>query len=106
MSKTDYITEKRKFHHLTEIQRGQIEAMVKMKVSKIQIAIRISRLTLYEELKRGTVTQKNSDLTTREEYFAETGQIVYEKNRQKCRKPFKISKAKEFVDVQRRFTIT
>ena len=50
----------------------------------------ISRSTLYEELKRGTVTQKNSDLTTRKEYFAETGQIVYEKNRQNCRKPLKI----------------
>ena len=100
MSNTDCITKSRKFHHLTEIQRGQIEAMVKLKVSKIQIAIKvgISRSTLYEELKRGTVTQKNSDLTTREEYFAEVGQIVYEKNRQKCRKPFKISKAKEFVE--------
>ena len=39
----------------------------------------------------------NSDLTIREEYFAETGQIVYEKNRQNCRKPFKIAKAEEFV---------
>ena len=100
MSKTDYTTESRKFHHLTEIQRGQIEAMVKLKVPKVQIAIKvgISRSTLYEELKRGTVTQMNSDLTTREEYFAETGQIVYEKNRQKCRKPFKIGKVKEFVE--------
>ena len=77
MSDTDYITKSRKFHHLTEIQRGQIEAMVKLKVSKIQIAIKvgISRSTLYEELKRGTVTQKNSDLTTREEYFAETNAV-------------------------------
>ena len=99
MSNTDCITKSRKFHHLTEIQRGQIEAMKKLKVPKAQIAIKvgISRSTLYEELKRGTVTQKNSDLTTRGEYFAETGQIVYEKNRQKCRKPFKISKAEEFV---------
>ena len=99
MSDTDYTTKNRKFHHLTEIQRGQIEAMVKLKVSKKQIAIRvgISRSTLYEELKRGTVTQKNSDLTTRQEYFAETGQIVYEKNRQNCRKPLKIAEAEKFV---------
>ena len=99
MSNTDYTTERRKFHHLTKIQRGQIEAMVKLKVPKIQIATKvgISRSTLYEELKRGTVTQKNSDLTTREEYFAETGQIVYEKNRQNCRKPFKMAKAEEKI---------
>ena len=100
MSDTDYTTKSRKFHHLTEIQRGEIQAMVKLKVPKVQIAIKvgISRSTLYEELKRGTVTQKNSDLTTREQYFAETGQIIYEKNRQKCRKSFKIGKAKEFVE--------
>lgn len=100
MSNTDYTTKSRKFHHLTEIQRGEIQALVKLKVPKVQIAIKvgISRSTLYEELKRGTVTQMNSDLTTRAEYFAETGQIVYEKNRQKCRKPFKIGKAKEFVE--------
>ena len=100
MSKTDYTTERRKFHHLTKIQRGQIEAMMRLRISKIEIAaqVGISRSTLYEELKRGTVTQMNSDLTTRQEYFVETGQIVYEKNRQKCRKTFKIGKAKEFVE--------
>ena len=100
MSDTDYTTKSRKFHHLTEIQRGQIEAMVKLKVPKAQIATKvgISRSTLYEELKRGTVTQKNSDLTTREEYYAETGQIIYEKNRQKCRKSLKIAEAEEFVE--------
>ena len=54
--------------------------------------------TLYEELKHGTVIQMNSDLTTREEYFADVGQRVYEENRQKCRKPFKIAKAEEFVE--------
>ena len=49
---------------------------MRMRVSKVEIAIKvgISRSTLYEELKRGTVTQKNSDLSTSEEYFAETGQ--------------------------------
>ena len=100
MSKRDYSTKTRTFHHLTEIQRGEIQAMMKLKVPKVQIAaqVGISRSTLYEELKRGTVTQKNSDLTTREEYFAESGQIVYEKNRQNCRKPLKIAKAEEFVE--------
>ena len=78
MSNEDYSIKARKFHHLREIQRGQIEAMVKLKVPKAQIATKvgISRSTLYEELERGTVTQKNSDLTTREEYYAETGQII------------------------------
>ena len=78
MSNEDYSTKSRKFHHLTEIQRGKIEAMVKLKVSKVQIAIKvgISRSTLYEELKRGTVAQMNSDLTIREKYFADVSQRV------------------------------
>ena len=100
MSKSDYTTKTRKFHHLTEIQRGQIEAMMRLKVSKTEIAtqVGISCSTLYEELERGTVTQMNSDLTTRKEYFAEVGQRVYEENRKKCRKPSKITEAKEFVE--------
>ena len=100
MSNTDYTTKSRKFHHLTEIQRGKIEAMVKLKVRKVEIAIKvgISRSTLYDELKRGTVTQMNSDLTTREEYFAEVGQRVYEEHRKNCRKPLKIAEAEEFIE--------
>ena len=93
MSNEDYTTKTRKFHHLTEMQRGQIQAMLELELPKVQIAIKvgISRSTLYEELERGTVTQMNSDLTTREKYFAEVGQRVYEENRQK------IAKAEEFV---------
>ena len=100
MSNEDYSTKSREFHHLTEIQRGQIEAMVKLKAPKVQIAVKvgISRSTLYEELKRGTVIQENSDLSTREEYFADVGQRVYEKHRQNCRKPLKIAEAEEFVE--------
>ena len=30
-------------------------------------------------------------------YFAETGQLVYEKNRKSCRKPYKMAKASSFV---------
>ena len=100
MSNEDYTTKTRKFHHITKIQRGQIQAMMRMKVPKDKIAkeVGISRATLYEELERGTVTQMNSDLTTRKEYFAEVGQRVYEENRQNCRKPLKIAEAEEFVE--------
>ena len=41
MSKTDYSTKSRKFHHLTEIQRGEIQAMMKLKVPKVQIALKV-----------------------------------------------------------------
>ena len=37
--KINYSTKSRKFHHLTQVQRGQIQAMLGLKVPKVQIAI-------------------------------------------------------------------
>ena len=68
---------------MNKFQRGQIE-------------VGISRS--YLELKRGTTTQKNSDLTFREEYFAYTGQVVYEKHRKNSRKSLKISRVGDFMN--------
>ena len=65
MSETNVITKSKKFHHLNNFQRGQIEALLKLNLPKTQIEVGISRSTLYEELKRGTVTQMNSDLSAK-----------------------------------------
>ena len=65
MSETNVITKSKKFHHLNKFQRGQIEALLKLNLPKTQIEVGISRSTLYEELKRGTVTQMNSDLSAK-----------------------------------------
>ncbi len=64
MSQKKYITKERKFKHLDMYQRGKIEVMLKMKIPKAQIAreLGISRSTLYEEIKRGTVQQLTSEL--------------------------------------------
>ena len=48
-------------------------------------------------MKRGTVTQMNSDLTVCKKYFAYTGQIVYKNRRKNSRKPFKISQVEDFL---------
>lgn len=100
MTLDHYTTKRKNFKHLTIAQRGQIEALLKIGVSKVQIAkqVGISRSTLYEELKRGTVDQLDSNLKVRKEYFAETGQIVYDKRRKNSRKPFKLVKATEFIE--------
>lgn len=99
MSETHSTTKKRTFQHLTAYQRGEIQALLERKVPKTQIArqVGIARSTLYEELKRGTVEQRRSDLTTYRKYFAETGQIVYEEHRKACRKPCKLDQAAEFL---------
>ncbi len=83
-----------------EFQRGKIEVLLKMKIPKAEIArqVGISRSTLYEELKRGTVTQMKSDLTYCEKYFSDVGQRVYENNRKNSRKPFKISQVEDFMN--------
>ena len=64
MSDTDYTTKSRKFHHLTEIQRGKIQARVKLKVPKVQIAIKvgISRSTLYNYIEKRLIKVKDIDL--------------------------------------------
>ena len=69
-----------------------------MPKSKIANLLHISRFTLYEEIKRGTVIQRNSDLTEYTKYFADAGQAVYEQNRKNCRKPCKIAEAMEFIE--------
>ena len=99
MSNIHSTTKRRSFQHLTAYQRGEIQALLEQNIPKVQIAkkVGISRSTLYEELKRGTVKQMRSNLTTYDKYFAETGQLVYEKNRKSCRKPYKLAKASSFV---------
>ena len=100
MYEVNATTKIKKFHHLNEFQRGQIEALLKMNLPKTQIAkqIGISRSTLYLELKRGTTTQMNSDLTHCKKYFAYTGQIVYKNRRKNSRKPLKISQVEDFMN--------
>ena len=70
MSHAHSTTKRRTFKHLNAYQRGQIEAMLRLGVPKVKIAkdLGIARSTLYEEIKRGTVTQKRSDWTYYEQY--------------------------------------
>lgn len=99
MSQKKYTTKERKFKHLDMYQRGKIELMLKMKIPKAQIAreLGISRSTLYEEIKRGTVPQLTSELVQVKRYFADSGQRVYEERRKSSRNPYKLAAAIEFV---------
>ena len=40
MSNADYSTNSRRFHHLTKIQRGQIEVVMRLKIQNVDIAIK------------------------------------------------------------------
>ena len=99
MPHTHSTTKRRTFKHLNVYQRGQIEALLRLGVPKVKIAkdFGIARSTLYEEIKRGTVTQKRSDWTYYKQYFAQSGQMRYERNRENSGKPSKFNAAQDFI---------
>lgn len=74
------------YQQLSAAERGQIEASLKDGLSVMQIAQRLGRArsTIYREIARGTTLQRNSDYLFYRQYFAETGQINYRKNRSQC----------------------
>lgn len=99
MSQVHYTTKKRNFKHLTKEKRAQIEILLKQNMPKSKIAetIGISRSTLYEELKRGTVEQLDTNLKPYRKYCYDTGQRVYEEHRRNSRNPLKLVKAHSFL---------
>lgn len=94
-----YTTKHEKSKHLTIKERGQIEILLKQNVKKTKIAeiIGISRSTLYEELKRGTVDQLDTNLRRHRVYFADTAQSVYDKNRKWSVNAYKYMECSDFL---------
>ena len=99
MAQQDYSTKRRKFQHLTEEKRAQIEILLQMKVSKSRIAreVGIAHSTLYNELARGSVEQLDTHLRTYKRYFRDAGQCVYEERRRNSCPPLKLAKAYDFI---------
>jgi IS30 family transposase len=99
MAQEQYIREAREFQHLSLAERGEIKALLREGHGPTAIAERIGRhkSTVSREIRRGTATQLNSDLTKRYEYFAETGAAVYAKNRERSRNAMKIGDCAEFI---------
>lgn len=63
--------------YLTYEERFYIEKSLKNGINPVEIAETLGKhfTTIYKEIKKGTVTLLNYDLTTREEYCADTAQI-------------------------------
>lgn len=68
--------------YLTERERYQIESYLKVKTPVKEIARLLDKCpaTIYNEIKRGTTTLLNSDLTERTEYLADVAQQKAEYN--------------------------
>ena len=99
MTQEQYTTKEKKFQHLTLEKRAQIEILLRQGYRKAQIAkiIGISRSTLYNELKRGTVEQLDTNLKRHQKYFCDVGQRVYEEHRRNSRPPVKLTYAYDFI---------
>ena len=99
MAHPHHNTEKRSFTHLTEFDRGQIQALRKQGKTLQAIADEIGchKSTISRELKRGSVVQRRSDLTEHQVYFADVGQRVYESNRSRCGAKYKLVQVSEFI---------
>ncbi|WP_136297964.1 IS30 family transposase, partial [Streptococcus pyogenes] len=80
-------TRKSSYSHLSATERGEIAAYLKMEKKPVEIARLLGRhcSTICREIKRGVdqVKDKNGKQTFFNAYFADSGQRVYETNRQK-----------------------
>lgn len=87
---TTYSTTKLSYSHLSAFERGQIKAYLNEKLPLAEIARKLNRhrSTIFREIKRGSVPQleeKNGKQVYKLVYFPDTGQRVYEDNRENCR---------------------
>jgi IS30 family transposase len=95
-----HFNRKRNFSHLSAFDRGQIQALRNQGKTLQDIAdiIGYHKSTVSRELKRGTTTQRKTDLSEYQAYFPETGQAAYESNRTKCGAKYKLIQSSEFID--------
>lgn len=100
MANSNCNTGTRKFEHLNSYERGIICALLNEGKSIRYIARQLGRepSTISREIKRGTALQLKSNLETYEAYFPETGQAVYQKNRQNCGRKCKLIQAEAFIN--------
>lgn len=89
----------RHYAHLSESERGQIQAMLKLKLSPRMIAAELRRdpSTIYREIKRNSVDQLDYELRSYKAYFADTAQILYRKARENCGCPYKLAAIPDLI---------
>ena len=91
-----------KGQHLTLSERIEIQSLKRLSNSNRFIAKVLGRShsTINDEVKRGTAVQKklvNGKPIYSENYYAETGQFVYEKHREACQPRYKLLNVEGFI---------
>lgn len=102
MSQENYTTgsEKKKYHHITEKDRYQIEALLKSKTRTSEIArvIGCSVRTIQREIKRGKVQQITSGYEFIQTYKADAAQRLHEERSGNKGRLLKIGKNHEYAN--------
>jgi transposase, IS30 family len=96
------ITSLVKGQHLSLSERLEIQTYKRLDKSNRFIAKVLGRShsTINDEIKRGSAVQKklvNGKSFIWEAYYAETGQVVYEKHREACKPHYKLLKVERFI---------
>lgn len=87
------------FHHITWADRLRIEALLKAKTSKKEIAdiLGVHISTIYREIKRGRFEHLNADWTTEERYSPDIADQKYRQHLRAKGQGIKISKDPELI---------
>lgn len=99
MNQDNFTTTTRKFTHLSQIDRGNLEAYLKQGISitKISKLMNRSRSTIYREIKRGTIT-KTYYRKEKKVYDPKHAQKNYEQKRVKSKKSYKLNDCINFIE--------
>lgn len=87
-------TKKREYEHLSLKERIKLEALLEAKkeVKEIARILKRNKSTIYREIKRGTVTRMQTDLSEKETYRAHVAQADYERLGRNKERSLKIGK--------------
>lgn len=99
----DYVSDVgnfRKNKHLSPIERGQIAALHAQGYTPYRIGKMLGRAsnTIRNELRRGTAMIEDKGNYEKIRYSPERGQMIYEKNRKRCKQEYKALKCREFIE--------
>lgn len=90
----------RKNKHLSPIERGQIAALHSQGYTPYRIGKMLGRAsnTIRNELRRGTTMMEDKGNYEKIRYSPERGQMIYEKNRKRCKQEYKALKCRKFIE--------
>jgi IS30 family transposase len=99
MSLDNSTIESKKYKHLTERNRYDIECLLKegLKSNEISKRVKKSPRTIEREISKGSVMLLNSNLTLKKVYCADVGQRIYEENGRSKGPGLKIGKDHKLV---------